>query len=203
VPEGADTRARRSVVLVGLMGSGKTTVGRKVARRLGRTFVDADDELQASTGRTVADWFERDGERGFREAEAQVLRTLLDEQPGVVIGAGGGVVVEPANRVRLRADDVTVVYLHADPRFLVSRAKAKPHRPLLTDDPGEVLGRMYSERDTWYREVADTVVEVRPAHEAGEKPKWRLAARVVESLIELGVVAHDEVSPAPVGSDVG
>lgn len=177
-----------SVVLVGLMGSGKTTVGKKVAKLTGLRFVDADIELESRTGRSVADWFAEDGEAGFRSAEARLLTDLLDETEPLVLGTGGGVVIDPANRARLRADDVAVVYLHAEPEFLASRAKPKPHRPLLTGDPIQVLSDMYARRDGWYREVADTVVEVRPAHEAGRKPKWRMADAVVEALVELGAV---------------
>lgn len=190
----ADPPAHGAVVLVGLMAAGKSTVGKKVARLLGRRFVDADVELEARTGRTVAGWFEAEGEVGFRQAEAALLADLLDERPAPVVGAGGGVVVTAANRARLAAPDVTVVYLHGEPRFLAGRVQAKPHRPLLTGDPVEVLTRMYAERDAWYREVADAVVEVRPAHEAGEKPKWRLAETVVEALIGLGAVDPSEVT---------
>lgn len=182
------TARATSVVLVGLMGSGKTTVGKKVARLLGRPFADCDVELEARSGRSVADWFATDGEAAFRAAEVELLDSLLAERAPLVIGAGGGLVVSPAARRRLQAGDVTVVYLHGDPTFLGSRAKAKPHRPALADrDPVEVLQAMYDQRDGWYREVADAVIEVRPAHEAGEKPKWRLAEQVVEALVALGV----------------
>lgn len=182
------------VVLVGLMGSGKTTVGKKLARLVGRRFVDADVELEARTGRTVADWF-TDGEAAFRDAEADLLDSLLAEADPLVIGAGGGVVVRPRNRARLASDAVAVVYLHGEPAFLASRAQAKPHRPLLADtDPVEVFGRLHAERDPWYREVADAVVQVRPAHEAGEKPKWRLAEQVAEVLVALGAVHPSQVT---------
>jgi shikimate kinase len=177
------------VVLVGLMGSGKTTVGKKVAKLLGYRFVDADVELEARSGRSVAEWFAAEGEAGFRSAEADLLDDLLASTDPIVVGAGGGVVVSARNRARLAADDVVVAYLHGEPAFLASRAKPKPHRPLLADaDPAEVLGAMYAERDPWYREVADVVIEVRPAHEAGEKPKWRLAEQVIEALDAIGAI---------------
>ena len=179
---------RRHIVLVGLMGSGKTTVGKKLARLIGRHFVDADVELEARSGRSVADWF-TDGEDGFRTAEADLLSALLAEPAPLVIGAGGGVVVLPEIRARLRGTGVAVVYLHGTPAFLASRAQAKPHRPLLADaDPVEVFERLYRERDGWYREVADVVIEVRPAYDAGEKPKWRLAEQVAEALVLIGAV---------------
>jgi shikimate kinase len=141
----------------------------------------------------VAAWFEAEGEAGFRAAEAELLARLLAGAEPLVVGAGGGVVVTEANRSLLAGPRVTVVYLHAEPGFLASRAQAKPHRPLLAGDPAEVLTRMYGERDGWYRQVADAVVEVRPAHEAGAKPKWRLAESVAEALVGLGVVDGDAV----------
>ncbi|QXC61869.1 shikimate kinase [Aquihabitans sp. G128] len=190
----AGTPAPGHVVLVGLMGSGKTTVGKKVAKLVGQRFVDADVELEARTGRSVAEWF-ADGEAAFRTAEADLLADLLAGAEPLVVGAGGGVVVLPANREALAAPGSTVVYLHGEPAFLASRAQAKPHRPLLADaDPIEVFERLHAERDPWYREVADAVVEVRPAHEAGEKPKWRLAEQVVEALLALGVIDPSQVT---------
>ncbi len=190
---GTDVRATH-VVLVGLMGSGKTTVGKKVAKLIGHRFVDADVEIEARTGRSVASWFE-DGEPAFRAAEAQLMEDLLAEPEALVIGAGGGAVVTESTRRRLREGDVTAVYLHGTPQFLASRVQAKAHRPLLTDDPLMVMQEMYDARDGWYREVADVVVEVLPHHEAGEKPKWRIAEQVVEELIDLHVV-----DPATVAS---
>jgi shikimate kinase len=167
------------------MGSGKSTVGKKVAKLLDRPFVDADVALVERTGRTVAEWF-ADGEAAFRRAEADLLAALLEADEPTVIAAGGGVVVVDENRKRLREPGVTVVLLDAEPAFLASRAKAKPHRPLLADDPLEVLTRLHAERDGWYREVADVVVAVRPAHEAGERPKWNLAEQIVTALAERG-----------------
>lgn len=185
----------RHLVLVGLMASGKTTSGKKIAKLLGRRFVDGDVELERRTGRSVAQWFEQEGEVGFRAAEADLLAALLAGDEPLVIGAGGGLVVTEANRRRLREPDVAVAYLHGEPEFLASRAKAKPHRPLLDGDPVEVLTRMYADRDALYREVADVVVEVRPAHEAGEKPKWRIAEQVVEALTAAGLVDAAAVRP--------
>lgn len=198
-PASPDAPARSAeagpIVLVGLMGSGKTTVGKKLARLVGHRFVDADVELEASTGRSVADWF-LEGEDAFRAAEERLLASLLAEPEPLVVGAGGGVVISERNRALLAAPGVTVVYLHAEPAFLASRAQARPHRPLLTGDPVTVLTRMYDERDAWYREVADAVVEVRPAHEAGEKPKWRLAEQVADALVSLGRFGAHQVADA-------
>jgi len=174
------------------MGSGKTTVGKKVAKLLERPFLDADVELEDRTGRSVADWFAAEGEPGFRAAETEVLSALLAGSRPIVVGAGGGVVVTATNRALLAGPGVTVVYLHADPAFLASRTRAKPHRPLLVGgDAVDVLRSMYGQRHGWYQEVADAVVEVRPAHEAGERPKWRLAEQVVEALVGIGAVSPE------------
>ena len=189
MPDRRPPRPGAHLVLVGLMGSGKTTVGKKVAKLLGRPFVDADVELERRSGRSVADWFAEEGEVAFRAAEAELVADVLDDDEPVVFATGGGAVTSPATRERLAGDDVAVVYLHGEPGFLASRAKAKPHRPLLAGDPVEVLGAMYEARDPWYREVADVVIEVRPAHEAGTKPKWRLAEQVVEAMSATGVAS--------------
>lgn len=185
--DGAASAVVGHVVLVGLMGSGKSTVAKKVASLLASPFVDADVELEARTGRTVAEWF-AEGEDAFRTAEADLLADLLASPQSSVIGSGGGVVVTERNRRLLASPAVTTVYLHAPAQFLATRARARPHRPLLSGDPETVLSAMYAERDPWYRGVADAVVEVRPAHAAGERPKWRLAQQVVEALVDLRVV---------------
>lgn len=169
------------------MGAGKSTVGKKVAKMLDRRFVDADVELESRTGRSVADWFARAGESGFREAESELLGDLLAGDEPLVVGAGGGVVLKKANRRRLLRPDVTVVYLHGEPGFLATRAARKPHRPLLAErEPGELFEEMYATRDALYREVADVVVEVAPHHAEGERPKWRMAETVVEALVARG-----------------
>ena len=183
-----DVRPPAKIVLIGLMGSGKTTVGKKVGKLTGIPFVDADVALETRSGRSVADWF-KEGEAAFRDAEVDLLAELLAEDGPMVIGAGGGVVVSEANRERLQAADVTAVYLHGEPAFLASRAEAKPHRPLLHDrDPRLVFEQLYTARDGLYRSVADAVVEIQPAHLAGVKPKWRIAETVVEAVAELGII---------------
>ena len=175
------------LVLVGLMGVGKTTVGKRVARTLGRPFVDADAALEARTGRSVREVFEVDGEAGFRAVEADVLAELLAVDEPQVIAAGGGVVTSAANRTRLTRPDVCVVWLHGDPRFLASRATRKHSRPLLDGaDPAATLERIASEREPWYREVADVVVDVQRAYEGNTKPKAkeRIADEVVARVHE-------------------
>lgn len=169
--------APRHVVLVGMMGAGKSTVGRRLASRLGRPFVDADDELVRRSGRTVRDWFEQEGEAAFRAAEGELLDDLLGA-PGIsVIASGGGVVLAEANRAALR-DHALVVWLRAGAPFLVSRVGQKPHRPLLDEDVEATVARLVAERSALYEEVADVVVDVDPFHAEGDKPKRRLAERI-------------------------
>ncbi len=179
-PAAAPARRRLPpVVLVGMMGAGKSTVGRRLAARLGRPFVDADDELVRRTGRTVREWFAEEGEDGFRRAEAELLADLLSAPGPAVIAAGGGVVVRPENREAL-AREARVVYLRAGAPFLVSRLNRKPHRPLLDDDPEATLTRLLSERAALYDAAADLVIDVEPFHSDHEQPKRALAARLAE-----------------------
>lgn len=184
------------VVLVGLMGSGKTTVGRRLARRLDRPFVDADEEIERASGRTVAALFAERGEDGFRSVEADVLADLVARSDPTVVAAGGGVVVTEANRALLASPGVFVVWLDGSPAFLASRAKPKPHRPLLEgEDPRTVLSRLHAQRAGLYREVADLVVDVEPFHREGERSKARLAEHVADR-----VRHHEDVTveqPAP------
>lgn len=150
------------IVLVGLMGSGKTTVGRRLAALLERRFVDADEELEARAGRSIAAIFEDDGEAGFRALEAAVLADLLEEPEPLVIATGGGAVTQATNRHLLAAHPTaTVVWLHGNPAFIASRIQAKPHRPLLHgEDPRAVLERLHEERLPHYRAVADLEVDI-------------------------------------------
>lgn len=151
--------ARPHVVLVGMMGSGKTTVGRQVAERLGRPFLDSDDEIMRRTGRTVREIFEADGEEAFRRLETEVLLDALGSPAPSVIAAAGGSVLRPANRAALRTKGV-VVWLRADPATLAGRVRHADHRPLLRDDPSGVLNRLSTERARLYAEVAHEVVDV-------------------------------------------
>ncbi|MDP8987703.1 MAG: shikimate kinase [Actinomycetota bacterium] len=130
-----------------------------MADRLGRDFLDSDDQVEARTGRTVREIFEADGEDAFRVLEAEALSAALDRPEPVVVAAAGGVVLNPDNRRRLRRAG-TVVWLHAEPAVLARRVGGSDHRPLLGDDPAGVLARMERERAALYREVADHVVDV-------------------------------------------
>jgi len=159
------------VVLIGLSGSGKSSVGRRIAAMLGRPFRDADDQIEQRSGRTVRDIFALDGEPAFREIEAEVMADLLSSPDASVIAAGGGAVVTESTRKLLREPDVFVVWLTADPEFLASRTGKKAHRPLLDDDPAAALARLLAERRAWYEEVADVTYDVQPAHRAASKPE--------------------------------
>ncbi|MET0726680.1 MAG: shikimate kinase [Acidimicrobiales bacterium] len=175
----------RHVVLVGLMGSGKSTLGRRLASCLGRDFVDADEALVEITDRTITEIFETDGEDRFRAIEADVLEELLEHHEPTVIASGGGVVLRPDSRRRLRAADVTTVWLDARPAFLASRIHRKAHRPLLagSEPLRDVLERLHAERAPCYREVADIVVDVEPFHGSDEVPAPSLADHVARLIL--------------------
>ena len=153
------------VVLIGYRGSGKTTVGRHLAGRLGLPFVDADEELVRDAGRSIKDIFASDGEAAFRDAEAAVLVALL-AGPAAVLSLGGGVVLREANRAALRSAGGTRVYLYADVDTLHARIHADPltaaNRPALTHLGGgvEEIRSLLAARDPLYRAVATHVLDV-------------------------------------------
>jgi len=148
----------RNIFLVGLMGAGKTTVARQLARRLGKTFYDTDHEIERRTGVRVQVIFEIEGEPGFRARETQMVDSLTALQD-VVLGTGGGVVLKPENRALLAARGF-VIYLRAQPRDLYQRTRHDKSRPLLaTDDPLAKLEELQRVRDPLYREVADLIVD--------------------------------------------
>jgi shikimate kinase len=152
--------ADQHLVLVGLMGSGKTTVGRIVADRLGRRVIDSDAVIERLTGRTVREIFAEDGEDAFRAFETAALLDALATTEPAVIAAAGGVVLRAENREALKQANAKVVWLCATPSLLVDRVTSGGHRPLLDDDPAGTLQRMYETRQSLYREVADAIVLV-------------------------------------------
>jgi shikimate kinase len=152
--------ADQHLVLVGLMGSGKTTVARIVADRLGRKVIDSDAVIEKATGRTVREIFAEDGEDAFRSFETQALVDALATPEPSVIAAAGGVVLREENRRALKDSDAKVVWLSANPDLLAQRVTSSGHRPLLDDDPAGTLQRMYDNRKALYEEVSDAVVQV-------------------------------------------
>ena len=149
---------RGNLFLVGLPGAGKSTLGRQLARRLSKTFVDADAELERKLGVTIPTIFEIEGEASFRDREETALAEIA-ALSNIVLATGGGVVIRTANRERLRMNG-TVVYLHALPETLRERTRRSRQRPLLnTTDPLARLAELYAARDPLYREVAESVVE--------------------------------------------
>ena len=153
-------RADEHLVLIGMMGTGKTTVGQIVAERLHRPFLDSDEEIEARTGHTVREIFEQHGEAAFRTLETEVLEEALAAPERAVIAAAGGVVLSERNRRALQQAAARVVWLCADPASLVERVQRGGHRPLLDGDPAGTLQRMWDERHELYRSVADVVVAV-------------------------------------------
>lgn len=147
------------LLLVGMMGSGKTTVGRLLAERLGWRYVDSDEEVEAATGQTVAQLFEEGGEEGFRAAETAALVGALADDGPVVVAVAGGAVLDPANRDLLRRSG-TVVWLRARPETLAGRVGSGAHRPLLAGSPAETVVRLDASRRPLYEHVADLVVDV-------------------------------------------
>jgi shikimate kinase len=150
--------ARRSIFLVGPMGAGKTTVGRRLAQHLGLDFLDCDEEIERRTGTTISIIFEIEGEAGFRKREHQMLGELTG-RPGIVLATGGGAVLLTENRELLRSRG-TVIYLRTSVAEQLRRTRGSSHRPLLqTDDPEQRLRDMAQTREPLYESVADIVVE--------------------------------------------
>ena len=142
----------KSVVLIGLMGVGKTTVGRRLAHALRVNFRDADEEVEQAAGRTVSEIFDDFGEAAFRDGERKVIARLLDEPP-MVLALGGGAFVDPDTRAQIR-DKAVSVWLQADVDTLARRVGKRDTRPLLRDgNPHEILHRLLEARTPAYAEA--------------------------------------------------
>lgn len=165
------------ISLIGLPGVGKSTIGRRLAQRLGMALHDCDSLLEARFGRPIRTVFEVDGEARFRDAEAELLAELTAEAGAdAIIATGGGVVMRPANRQLLRSRTYCV-YLQARPEDLRLRLKGDAKRPLLqVADPQERLRELSVQRDPLYRDAASLVVEVRAV------PFERLLSSIVSGL---------------------
>jgi shikimate kinase len=150
-------RGAPNIILVGPMGSGKTAVGRSVARHLGRPFYDSDTEIVRRTGVDIPYIFEKEGEAGFREREREAIEALV-ALGGIVLATGGGAVLLPANRLLL-AQRGCVVYLETSVEQQAERVKHGRNRPLLSNvDPATRLEELMAVRDPLYREIADLCV---------------------------------------------
>ncbi|MGV6819071.1 MAG: shikimate kinase [Parvularcula sp.] len=157
-------RLTRPIVLVGLMGVGKTTVGRRLAARLKVDFFDADEEIETAANMRISDIFEAYGEQAFRDGERKVIERLLSGPPHV-LATGGGAFVDASTRALVK-DQATSVWLRADVDLLVRRTSRRKTRPLLqTGDPRETLTKLLAERAPYYREADITVDSADSAHQ--------------------------------------
>jgi len=156
---------RRSVVLVGMMGAGKSSIGRRLAQRLGIGFVDADAEIEAAAGMSIAEIFASYGEPDFRSGEARVIARLLD-QGNQVLATGGGAFMNPETRAAIRLKGVSV-WLKADFEVLMRRVKrrATADRPMLQGDPAQRIRHLMDERYPVYAEADVTVISREVSHE--------------------------------------
>lgn len=153
----SDRNAPLSISLIGLPGSGKSTVGRQLARRLHLDFTDSDHVIEQRLGCQIREFFEREGEERFRDLEAQVIDELT--QSGGVLSTGGGAVLRQANREHLRQRG-QVIYLKSTPEELMRRLRHDTQRPLLqVQDPLQRLRDLYAQRDPLYRETAHFVID--------------------------------------------
>jgi shikimate kinase len=166
---------RRSVVLVGMMGVGKSSIGRRLATRLGIPFADADSEIEKAAGMSIPDIFARHGEAAFRSGEARVIARLLETGPQV-LATGGGAFINEGTRAAIKARGVSV-WLAAEFEVLMRRvAKRKNERPMLqTDDPAQTLRQLLAQREPVYA-LADLTVQSR------EEPHEAIVGEIVAAL---------------------
>ncbi len=170
-----------SIALVGLPGAGKTTIGKLLARRLGLAFVDSDHVIEERLGCPIRAFWEQQGEAAFRDVEETTLRELTGRPEGLVLATGGGSVLRPANRERLRAS-CHVVYLRSAPEQVLQRVRHNRNRPLLqVDDPLERLRALHAQRDPLYRETAHLTVDC-------ERPSVQALVNVIVLQLELAGV---------------
>jgi shikimate kinase len=173
-------RLKRTVALIGMMGAGKSSVGRRLAAKLGVPFRDADSEIEAAAGCTVSEIFERFGEAEFRDGERRVIARLLTEPPHI-LATGGGAFVDPRTRAEIKAHAVSI-WLRASVDLLVARVQRRETRPLLRNgDPKEIIERLLAQREPVYAE-ADLQLD------SEEGPHAAVVDRVVAALEARGLL---------------
>ena len=166
----------KTVVMVGMMGAGKTAVGRALAQRLGVAFLDSDAEIEVAANRTVPEIFERDGEAFFRGKETQIIERLLIDKR-CILSTGGGAFLSEQNRKNISAQGISV-WLNADLELLWNRVRSKDTRPLLrTDDPKSTLKKLYDQRVPIYS-LADLTVGSAPEYSIED-----MVDQVIDALI--------------------
>lgn len=166
---------RKSISLVGLMGSGKTTVGVRLARRLNLQFMDSDQEIEAAAGHTVAEIFEKFGEDDFRKGERRVINRLVSQDKKIVLGTGGGAFMDSKTRGRLKRQSI-VIWLKVDVDLLVERTSRRNTRPLLQKgNPEKILKKLTEERYPVYKEAHITV-------ESGQGPHDKVVNDIIWKL---------------------
>lgn len=169
-----------NIFFVGPMGAGKTTIGRQLARSLGRTFIDSDREIEKRTGADIPLIFELEGESGFRSREKAVIDDLTAGDD-IVLATGGGAILDPDNRRHL-SERGFVIYLSAPLEQLFQRTSRDKNRPLLqTENPRERLQQIIAERDPLYREVADLVLVT------DRQPVRQVSNKLLQTLRERGL----------------
>ena len=174
--------------LIGLMGAGKTTIGRALARRLNKTFYDSDQEIEKHTGVRIVTIFDIEGEARFREREADMI-AYLAQQPEIVLATGGGAVLHRGSRDHLRRYG-TVIYLRASVEDLYARTRLDRNRPLLhTPDPLAILTRLFAEREPLYQSIADLVIDT------GRQPIPQLVAELEKRLQAMPQKTPPEPAP--------
>ena len=182
-----------TISLVGMPGSGKSTVGRHLARQLGLRFADSDTEIEHRIGMPIRDWFPLHGEESFRDVEQDVIDELT-QAPGVVLATGGGAVLRPSNRDALHSR-THAFYLRSTPEELFRRLRHDTQRPLLrVDDPQRRLRELFRERDPLYRRVAHFVVET-------ARPSVPALIGMVLMQLELAGLVDPGTVPSPVDRD--
>lgn len=182
----------RSIVLVGMMGVGKSTIGRRMAVRLKLPFVDADTEIEAAAGMTIPEIFERHGEQHFRDGEVRVIARLLEGGP-VVLATGGGAFMREETRSRIAAKAISI-WLKADPDVIMRRVRRRADRPLLqTADPEGTVTRLLTEREPVYGK-ADLTIASR------EVPHDKIVEESIEALHEY--LCGEQPAPPPPRADV-